>query len=140
MPADDALTGIISAMKPAFIIHVGEIKSGSAPCTDENFATVRTEFAVFAGPPVYTHGDNGWTDCHRGKAGKFGLLERLARVRAMFFAQSGSFGQKPMPLAQRPAFIENARGCKGRCGVHHPAYPWQQQRRGARQHGRVLCL
>jgi hypothetical protein len=36
---------------------------------------------------VYTPGDNEWTDCHRSNNGKYDPLERLAALRALFFAE-----------------------------------------------------
>ncbi len=82
----DRLIAAINARKPPFSIHVGDIKSGSSPCTDENFRTVLGQFATFEQPLLYTIGDNEWTDCHRARAGGFDPLERLAKVRELFFA------------------------------------------------------
>lgn len=121
IPADyekfDRLIARINAQKPAFSIHVGDIKSGSSPCTDENFKKVSDQFATFEQPLVYTIGDNEWTDCHREKAGRIDPLERLAKVRSMFFATPGqSLGKNPMPVENQPqvmdrfkATVENAR-------------------------------
>ncbi len=121
-PRFEALIGRINALKPAFSVHVGDIKSGSSPCTDAMFAKVRQEFDLFEGPLVYAIGDNEWTDCHRERAGRFDPLERLAKVRAMFFNQGPrSLGQKPLPLERQSEimpqmaandgalFVENAR-------------------------------
>ncbi|WP_291432115.1 hypothetical protein [Deinococcus sp.] len=107
----EALIGEVNKLKPAFTVHVGDIKSGSSPCTDENFQKVKGEFGMFDGPLIYTPGDNEWTDCHREKAGKFDSLERLAKVRDMFFAQMGdkSFGKKPITLTRQQGQIENSR-------------------------------
>lgn len=71
------------------VVHLGDIKSGSSPCTDAYLAQVADLFAGFTHPLVYTPGDNEWTDCHRTKAGKYDPLERLAAVRDVFFAQPG---------------------------------------------------
>ncbi len=114
----DRLIAAINATKPAFSIHVGDIKSGSTPCSDENFRKVLEQFGTFDQPLVYTIGDNEWTDCHRESAGRFDPLERLAKVRAMFFAKpDGSLGKTAMPvesqsraMAERfSTFVENAR-------------------------------
>ncbi|MDV6375767.1 hypothetical protein [Deinococcus arenicola] len=115
LPADyarfEALIGTVNTLKPAFTVHVGDIKSGSTPCTDEAFLKVRGEFGMFDGPLVYTPGDNEWTDCHREKAGKYDPLERLAKIRELFFTSQGaqSFGKQPMPLTRQPGLIENSR-------------------------------
>jgi hypothetical protein len=65
--------------------HLGDIKSGSSLCTDEYFAMIRTQFDRFTDPLVYTPGDNEWTDCHRPNNGSYNPLERLAKVRQVFF-------------------------------------------------------
>ena len=35
-PQFEALIATINAVKPELVIHVGDIKSGSTPCSDEN--------------------------------------------------------------------------------------------------------
>ncbi|HEX2114949.1 MAG TPA: hypothetical protein VHM01_11140 [Alphaproteobacteria bacterium] len=114
----DRLIAAINALKPAFSIHVGDIKSGGSPCTDANFQKVLDQFATFEQPLVYTPGDNEWTDCHRAQAGGFDPLERLARVRQMFFADpSHSLGRGKMPVESQALamsdtyakYVENAR-------------------------------
>lgn len=111
----EALIGEVNKLNPAFTVHVGDIKSGSTPCTDENFQKVKDEFGLFSGPLIYTPGDNEWTDCHREKAGKFDPLERLEKVREMFFRQLGdkSLGKKPLTLTRQDKLIENSRWTQG---------------------------
>jgi hypothetical protein len=72
-----------------FLIHVGDIKSGSVPCTDANLEEVAALFRARAVPVVFTPGDNEWTDCHRERAGARDPRERLARVREVFYADPG---------------------------------------------------
>lgn len=121
VPADyerfDRLIAAINRLKPAFSIHVGDIKSGATACTDEAFAKVLDQFQSFEQPLVYAVGDNEWTDCHRAGSDP---RERLARVRKMFFAQPDhSLGRASMPLESQatalPGFstyVENARFTK----------------------------
>jgi hypothetical protein len=121
IPADyqrcEWLIGAINAAKPAFSIHVGDIKSGSTPCSDDIFRKVLDRFATFEGALVYTPGDNEWTDYHREPAGSFDPLERLAAVRAMFYANPGmTLGRQPMKvesqaltMAAHNTFVENQR-------------------------------
>jgi hypothetical protein len=113
----DNVIRAINAAKPAFTLHMGDIKSGSSPCSDENFKKVFDQFQTFEGPVVYTIGDNEWTDCHRKDAGAFDPRERLAKVREIFFAKPEmSLGARPMPVESQgrtmPAFatyVENTR-------------------------------
>ena len=68
-----------------FVDHLGDIKSGSSQCTDDYFMMIRQQFDRFVDPLVYTPGDNEWTDCHRANNGSYSPLERLAKIREVFF-------------------------------------------------------
>jgi hypothetical protein len=113
----DRLIERINALKPAFSIHVGDIKSGSSPCTDDNYRKVLRQFQSFEQPLIYTPGDNEWTDCHRSKAGSHDPRERLARVREIFFPDpSRSLGRTTIAVssqkdagAKHAAYVENTR-------------------------------
>jgi hypothetical protein len=79
------------------VVHLGDIKNGSSLCTDEYFAQIRSDFDTFTDPLVYTPGDNEWTDCHRVNNGAYNPLERLSKVREVFFDHPGrALGQHPM--------------------------------------------
>ena len=100
--------------KASLVVHVGDIKNGSSRCDDSYFAQMRANFDSFADPILFTPGDNEWTDCHRSAAGKYDPLERLARLRELFYPVPGeSLGQsKRRVLTQaklpgRSAFVEN---------------------------------
>lgn len=106
----------INALKPAFSIHVGDFKAGSARCSDEEFARQRKHFDLFKGAVIYTPGDNDWTDCGRKSNGSYDPPERLEKLRAQFFKSDTSLGQTPLPvasqantLAEYSTFIENQR-------------------------------
>jgi len=79
----------------AFVIHVGDIKGGGA-CSDELYAERKREFDASAHPLVYTPGDNEWTDCRRPSMGSMDPLERLARLREVFFGDDLSLGREKM--------------------------------------------
>lgn len=74
----------------SFVGHVGDIKNGSSLCSDQYFAGIRKNFDSFTLPLVYTPGDNEWTDCHRTNNGAYNPLERLAKIRDVFFPQPGT--------------------------------------------------
>ncbi len=126
LPADygrfEALIGKVNALKPAFTVHVGDIKSGSTVCSDENFQKVKDEFAMFDGPLVYTIGDNEWTDCHREKAGKFDPNERLNKVREMFFADKKSHGKNPVALERQSELMPEVKAWDGRLFVENTRF------------------
>ena len=94
----------------AFALHVGDFKSGWSPCTDALFTQRRDWFALFHQPLIYTPGDNEWTDCHRALGAARDPLERLQKLRSLFFADNYSLGQRKITLArQNAAYPENAR-------------------------------
>lgn len=97
----------INRQSPAFTIHVGDIKSGSTVCSDETFLQVRDLFDRFERALIYTPGDNEWTDCHRISNGRYDPLERLAKIRQLFFSTADSLGKQRMRLelqSVQPAF------------------------------------
>jgi hypothetical protein len=111
---------IAAAVFPAFIesidedpkvrrvVHVGDIKSGSTVCSDEWFATIRASFDSFADPLVYTPGDNEWTDCHRPNNGAYDPLERLERLREVFFDRPGyTLGAQSKRVVSQTGYPEN---------------------------------
>jgi hypothetical protein len=119
LPADypkfEKLIGMINSSNPAFSVHIGDIKSGSSPCSNENILKIKGYFDTFEQPLVYTPGDNEWTDCHREAAGKFDPLERLDFLRKTFFNTTNSQGKNPMKLERQAdmsdhkQMVENAR-------------------------------
>ncbi len=115
----DRLIAAINNIKPVFSIHLGDTKAGRTPCGDEALEKVKDQFMTFAGPLIYTPGDNEWTDCHRKKAGEYDPRERLAFVRKLHFSEAKSLGRKPMPLTRQSDvgkykdMVENARWVHG---------------------------
>ena len=79
----------VNAEDLAFVLHVGDIKGGSRSCGDAVLESRLRMFSSFRHHFVLLPGDNDWTDCHREKAGAWKPLERLARLRALFFTPPG---------------------------------------------------
>ncbi len=97
-----------------FTLHVGDFKGGSQRCDDALFVTRLQQLQTFARALVFTPGDNDWTDCHRTSNGNYNPLERLARVRALFYPEPHrTLGQRPLKVhtqADVPGFatfVEN---------------------------------
>jgi hypothetical protein len=99
----------INRQQPVFSIHVGDIKSGSTLCSDEEFEAQRRHFGLFEAGVVYTPGDNEWTDCHRASNGGHDPLERLQALRARFFTPGRSLGQAPIAV-QNQSTLQPAHG------------------------------
>jgi hypothetical protein len=108
----EGLIQAINAEKPDVVIHIGDTKSGSTPCSDQMLDDQLKFMNSFAAPVMYTPGDNEWTDCHRKNAGEFDPLDRLARIRTTYFGDgSKTLGQTKMDVQSQAAegHPENAR-------------------------------
>lgn len=85
-----------------FVVHLGDFKAGSnSPCTDALFLKRRTEFNQSRHPFIYTTGDNDWVDCRRPTNGPMDPLERLQKLREVFFSQPTSLGQTRIALERQ---------------------------------------
>lgn len=92
----DELIREINDSRAQFTMHVGDIKSGSSLCSDELLQTRFDQLQKLERALVFTPGDNEWTDCHRRNAGMYEPLERLAKLRSLFYPQpSLTTGQRP---------------------------------------------
>ena len=101
-----------------FLIHIGDILGGS--CADETLHERRRQLDAVPLPVVYTPGDNEWADCHAPNAGGYDPLERLERLREIYFDDpSSSLGGVPMPVTSQAKdagfseFPENVRWTRG---------------------------
>ncbi|MDQ3896388.1 MAG: metallophosphoesterase [Actinomycetota bacterium] len=101
----DRLIEMINEERPALVLHVGDV--GAQPCTDSALNTSLATLRRFTMPVVYTPGDNEWTDCHEAGADP---IERLRRVRQLYFPTDQSLGAKPLTLTRQSAeYPENSR-------------------------------
>ena len=116
----------LNAADLAFVIHVGDIQNdprghypnpanSALPCTDENYQAIYNSFQSLRHPVILTPGDNDWADCHLVRDKKVDPLERLAKLRAIFYPEGKSLGQRSMAVQSQksdPAhgkFAENLR-------------------------------
>jgi hypothetical protein len=96
-----------------FVLHVGDMLW--RPCSDARFRSSFDGFNSLPQPVVYTPGDNEWTDCWEEGAGRFDPLERLGRLRQMFFAKPVTLGGRRLALetqggrAPFDEFVEHVR-------------------------------
>lgn len=91
----------INGEELAFVVHIGDFKSGSSRCSDELFKGRKEMFQASRHPFIFIPGDNEWTDCHRIAAGGYDPLERLAMLRELFFQGDGSLGQRELKLSRQ---------------------------------------
>ena len=84
----------------AFVVHIGDFKSSTSPCSDALFAQRLQQFQSVRHPFIFVPGDNEWTDCHRSGADP---LERLAKLREMFYPDNDSLGARKLKLERQSA-------------------------------------
>jgi len=118
------LLAAINRADLAFVVHIGDFENdgrrynpatGAMPCTDQNYRLVYDSFQSVRHPFILTPGDNDWTDCHFLKSPTFDPLDRLAKVRTMFFPEGKSLGQRAIDVESQAKdthytrFVENLR-------------------------------
>ena len=105
-PFDALIDEVNDNRKLKWVLHAGDIKGGSSLCSDEMFQDRLYRYNKFYKPVVLTPGDNEWTDCHRVAAGEYQPLERLAKLREVFYPQPGlTIGGRTMQVESQ-AFVE----------------------------------
>lgn len=101
----------INAANLAFVVHNGDFwwdgiawkeeTKGLPPCSDETFQD-RLRLAQGSRHPfIFVPGDNDWTDCHRAKPQTYDPLERLEKLRQMFFQGDQSLGQRTLRVTRQ---------------------------------------
>jgi len=115
----------INRARLAFVVHDGdfwwdgiawkESTEGFKPCADETFADRLALTKRSSHPYILVPGDNDWADCYRAQPAGFDPMERLDKLRRMFFAGDRSLGQQTMALTRQSsnrkfaAYRENVR-------------------------------
>ena len=111
-----AMMGEMNREPLAFVVHVGDFKAGSdAPCTDALYVKRKAQFDGLAHPFFFTPGDNDWVDCRRESNGGSDALERLAKLRVIFFTHDAARDSRPRKLeatAQRECVERSGDGCR----------------------------
>jgi hypothetical protein len=91
-----------------WVVHLGDMKSGIANCRDEDLRGLYELNQRFIVPFVLTPGDNDWFDCKREIAGGWDRLDRLGKLREIFYTE-----QPALPLVSQGGrglfgdFVEN---------------------------------
>lgn len=101
---EERFPGLIADMNRedlAFVVHVGDFKSAVSTCSDEIFIERKGWFELSRHPLIFVPGDNEWTDCRRPFGGGRDPLERLDKLREIFFSGQASLGQRRLSLARQ---------------------------------------
>ena len=87
--------------KLALAIHVGDFKNPGSACSDALYLKRREWFAAARHPFVFIPGDNDWLDCGRSRSAPHDPLERLAKLRELFFAGGTTLGRKRLAVERQ---------------------------------------
>ncbi len=98
----------------SMVIQVGDIFW--RPCDDERYRRSLGWYNALRHPVIFTPGDNEWSDCWEPGSGGYAPLERLDRLREIFFDDPRtSLGANPLALESQASderfgsYVENAR-------------------------------
>src|SRR2546428_2788894 len=103
------------ALQRAPFVFVG----GLPPCSDGTFQDRLGLAQSSRHPFILVPGDNEWADCHRAKPRTYDPLERLTKLRQMFFQGDQSLGRRTLRLTRQSEdtryakFRENVRWTYG---------------------------
>ena len=101
---------VINDSQVDFIAHIGDFKHGKDRCDDAVFEDRYQLFNTSRTPFVFVPGDNEWTDCERMSNGAYDPIERLNKLRSIFWNDAFSLGQVKLPLVrQTGAYTEHSR-------------------------------
>ncbi|OEZ63364.1 hypothetical protein [Duganella sp. HH105] len=97
---------------PAFIVATG-IKASTEPCSDRLYAQRRALLNDAAPPMIVSLAGSDWSACVNS-IGRSNAIERLNRLRELFYADGESLGERRLPLTRLSAsakfrsYAENA--------------------------------
>ncbi|MBI2278391.1 MAG: hypothetical protein HYU74_13670 [Dechloromonas sp.] len=104
------MLSVIADHQVDFIAHIGDFKHGATRCDDSVFEDRHRLFDNSRVPFIFVPGDNEWSDCARLSNGAYDPLERLAKLRRLFWPDGFSLGTKKLPLERQPGnYVEHAR-------------------------------
>ncbi len=102
-----------------FILHSGNVKGRNELCSDALYEQRKALLATSRKALVLVPGNSDWLDCDSAAAGGFDALERLTRLRELFFDGDAALGQERLAvtrqseMAKYRAYPENVRWITG---------------------------
>ncbi|TFW31508.1 hypothetical protein [Massilia horti] len=96
----------------AFVVVTG-IKGTQESCTDKLYLKRRDLIAEAKKPMIVAPAGSDWTEC-KNSAGRSNAIERLNRLRELFYGEPASLGSKKLPLTRQSmsprfrSYAENA--------------------------------
>jgi hypothetical protein len=102
----------------AFVVVTG-IKGAKEACSDKLYQQRRELVADARRPAIVVPTASDWTEC-RNSAGRTNAIERLNRIRELFYAEPQSLGARKLPLTRQSmsprfrSYAENAHWSVGK--------------------------
>jgi hypothetical protein len=102
----------------AFVVVTG-IKGAKEACSDKLYQERRELVADARRPAIVVPTASDWTEC-RNSAGRTNAIERLNRIRELFYAEPQSLGARKLPLTRQSmsprfrSYAENAHWSVGK--------------------------
>jgi len=96
-----ALFEFMAAQQVGLVVHAGGIKGDTESCGDAVLAARRQLLDDAPLPLVYVPGENDWAECYKPVNGQFDAVERLSRLREMFFPVDATLGRRPLPVMRQ---------------------------------------
>lgn len=97
----------------AFVVANG-VKAGSEPCTDKLYSQRKTLLSSAKNGLIVSLSASDWVTC-KTATDRSAAIERLGRIRELFFSDEFSFGDSKIPLIRQStspkfrSYVENAR-------------------------------
>jgi hypothetical protein len=85
-----------------FFAHIGDFKHGKDRCDNSLFEDRYQLFNASQSAFIFVPGDNEWTDCERMSNGAYAPLERLNKLRNLFWKDGFSLGKNKLSLERQP--------------------------------------
>lgn len=95
------LLDAIDTDRPAFVVHLGNLKGRDESCDDSLLEARHDLLDSLISPVIYIPGDHDWSDCQRPAAGGFDPIERLLRLRELFYPDDNTLGQRSMTVMRQ---------------------------------------
>ncbi|GJG93126.1 hypothetical protein [Cupriavidus pauculus] len=110
-----ALFDQISAQQVALIVHAGGIKGDTESCGDAVLGARLRVLDDSPAPLLFVPGETDWAECQKPINGKFDAVERLNRLRELYFPVDTTLGRRTLPVVRQSdqamfrSFRENVR-------------------------------
>lgn len=110
-----ALFNLLSARQVDLVVHAGGIKGDTESCGDALLSARQRLLDDSPLPLLYVPGEADWAECQQPVNGQFDAVERLNRLRELFFPEDATLGRRTLPMVRQSdqalfrSYRENAR-------------------------------